>query len=200
MMFKSMFHSGIVDGSINLTYRAWKRPQAKVGNRYFIHPIGDIRVTAIDQDVDEISDQDLARSGFDNENVMRKAMRAGAASVIYRIEFEFMGLRGADGPLLRETVPGADELADLHTRLLAKDARTGQAWTAQMLTMISASPGTSAGVLARQVDRERLKFKADVRKLKALGLTISLETGYRLSVRGEAYLAYLQELSAQSPR
>ena len=35
--------------------------------------------------------------------------------------------------------------------------------------------------------RERLPFKADVRKLKALGLTESLEVGYRLSPRGRAY-------------
>ncbi len=32
-------------------------------------------------------------------------------------------------------------------------------------------------------------FKLDVRKLKARGLTISLEKGYRLSPRGERYLA-----------
>ncbi len=37
--------------------------------------------------------------------------------------------------------------------------------------------------------RERLDFKVDVRKLKDLGLTISLGVGYRLSPRGAAYLA-----------
>jgi hypothetical protein len=36
---------------------------------------------------------------------------------------------------------------------------------------------------------ERLPFKANVRKLKALGLTESLDIGYRLSPRGEALLA-----------
>ena len=36
--------------------------------------------------------------------------------------------------------------------------------------------------------RERLPFKADVRKLKNLGLTISLGVGYELSPRGQAYL------------
>ena len=38
------------------------------------------------------------------------------------------------------------------------------------------------------VGRETQPFKTGVRKLKALGLTISLETGYRLSPRGEAFL------------
>jgi hypothetical protein len=36
--------------------------------------------------------------------------------------------------------------------------------------------------------RERAPFKLDVRKLKNLGLTESLEIGYRLSPRGRAYL------------
>jgi hypothetical protein len=45
-----------------------------------------------------------------------------------------------------------------------------------------------AGDLADDLGRERLPFKADVRKLKNLGLTLSLDVGYRLSPRGEAYL------------
>ncbi len=43
--------------------------------------------------------------------------------------------------------------------------------------------------LAQMLGRDTRTFKLDVRKLKALGLTISLETGYRLSPRGEAFLA-----------
>ena len=35
---------------------------------------------------------------------------------------------------------------------------------------------------------EKLKFKSNVRRLKALGLTESLEVGYRLSPRGQAWL------------
>ncbi len=31
-------------------------------------------------------------------------------------------------------------------------------------------------------------FKRDVRKLKELGLTLSLRVGYRLSPRGEAFM------------
>ena len=35
---------------------------------------------------------------------------------------------------------------------------------------------------------ETKRYKTDVRKLKELGLTESLEVGYRLSPRGRAYL------------
>ena len=38
---------------------------------------------------------------------------------------------------------------------------------------------------------ERMPFKANVRKLKELGLTISLEVGYELSTRGRAVLQAL---------
>jgi len=46
----------------------------------------------------------------------------------------------------------------------------------------------SAPDLAASIGRDRDSFKLDVRKLKALGLTESLEIGYRLSPRGLAYL------------
>ena len=42
--------------------------------------------------------------------------------------------------------------------------------------------------LARDVGEERQAYKLRVRRLKALGLTESLEVGYRLSPRGRAYL------------
>ena len=46
--------------------------------------------------------------------------------------------------------------------------------------------------LAAELGRDRPSFKLDVRKLKALGLTESLDVGYRLSPRGLAVLAAIQ--------
>ena len=57
-----------------------------------------------------------------------------------------------------------------------------------MLRLIAEHPGVRAGDLADHRGQERLAFKADVRKLKALGLTESLDVGYRLSPRGRAWL------------
>jgi hypothetical protein len=54
--------------------------------------------------------------------------------------------------------------------------------------VIARRPGVRAADLAAEVGRERLPFKADVRKLKRLGLTEALEVGYRLSPRGRAYV------------
>ena len=57
------------------------------------------------------------------------------------------------------------------------------------LRLIAEHPEVRAGDLASSVGREMLPFKVDVRKLKNLGLTTSLRVGYRLSARGQAYLA-----------
>ena len=65
-------------------------------------------------------------------------------------------------------------------------------WTRQVLELIEAKPAVRAADLSRHLGREKLDFKADVRKLKALGLTESLEVGYRLSPRGAALLARLR--------
>jgi hypothetical protein len=45
-----------------------------------------------------------------------------------------------------------------------------------------------AGDLCGVVGLEQQPFKVNVRKLKTLGLTESLDVGYRLSPRGVAYL------------
>ncbi len=50
--------------------------------------------------------------------------------------------------------------------------------------IIEANPARRAPDLAAELGRDTASFKRDVRKLKELGLTESLEIGYRLSPRG----------------
>ncbi|HEX5894931.1 MAG TPA: hypothetical protein VFY47_01300 [Thermoleophilaceae bacterium] len=77
------------------------------------------------------------------------------------------------------------------TRLARLDAASRHGpWTAAALDLIAERPGTRAPDLAASLGRETARFKADVRKLKELGLTESLEVGYRLSPRGRAYCGY----------
>ena len=61
-----------------------------------------------------------------------------------------------------------------------------------MLEIIDSHPAVRAGDLCGMAGQERLPFKLNVRKLKALGLTESLEVGYRLSPRGVALLDWLR--------
>ncbi len=84
------------------------------------------------------------------------------------------------------------DLADLDRRLARLDRASSHGpWTHATLRLIAEHPAVRAGDLADLAGREMHPFKLDVRKLKNLGLTISLGTGYRLSPRGEAYLAHL---------
>jgi biotin operon repressor len=62
-------------------------------------------------------------------------------------------------------------------------------WTRQVLEAIAERPAVSSALLAPDLNWERADFKLHVRRLKALGLTISLDVGYRISPRGAAYLA-----------
>jgi predicted DNA-binding transcriptional regulator YafY len=61
------------------------------------------------------------------------------------------------------------------------------------LRAIEARPGVLAAKLARALGRPRDEFKRDVRKLKVLGLTVSLEIGYRLTPTGESLVAAITE-------
>ena len=61
-------------------------------------------------------------------------------------------------------------------------------WTAAVLEAIRDRPGVRAPDLAASLGSATQPFKRDVRKLKELGLTESLEVGYRLSARGSAFL------------
>ena len=60
--------------------------------------------------------------------------------------------------------------------------------TVRVLELIEAHPALRAANLCKRAGQERLPFKINVRKLRALGLTESLEVGYRLSPRGVAVL------------
>jgi len=61
-------------------------------------------------------------------------------------------------------------------------------WTGAVLALIADRPGVVSTVLAEAMGWERQVFKLRVRRLKELWLTVSLEVGYRLSPRGEAYV------------
>ena len=69
----------------------------------------------------------------------------------------------------------------------AKLNRMGE-WSRKILRVIAEHPGVSSAILAKQMGRERLSFKTDVRKLKRLGLTRSLDVGYEITRAGRLML------------
>jgi hypothetical protein len=180
---------GIFDGSVTVLVRRWRRPQATAGHVYRT-AAGRIAVDAVTViDPDALTDADAGGAGYPSADALRAALRGDDRDPVYLLR-----VRPAEGPDPRtELAENADltpaDVAELDRRLDRLD-RHGEAgpWTRSVLAAIQAEPGRRAGDLAEAAGRERLAYKADVRKLKALGLTISLPVGYRLSPRGEAYL------------
>lgn len=186
MLFTADSWPGIADGSITVTFRSWKRAQAKVGGRYRVAGMmieaTDVREVA----VAEIKTEDARNAGATDRAALLD--RLGGHDPVWRVDFVFVG---ADDRIARRNDTSPEELADVFARLARMD-RNG-AWTRTTLQLIERYPGIVSTTLARHADRDRAAFKLDVRKLKELGLTESLDIGYRLSPRGERVLSRLSE-------
>ncbi len=182
MLFPNRMHEGLRDGSITVTFRNWKRPQAKVGGRYRTGG-GDLVVESIEPvRSGTITDADARRAGSADAAALRREMRWGDDLAVLRIAFR------REDPTSADPAPSLDD-DEIDRRLDRLDASSPAGpWTRATLDAIARRPAVRAGDLAGELGRERLAFKADVRKLKRLGLTESLDVGYRLSPRGRAYL------------
>lgn len=189
MLFAADAWPGIADGSITLTFRAWKRPQAREGARHHT-PAGDIIIESIALvPAAEIPDTDAQRAGFSSRAALLARLGTAPPAEVYRVSFRYAG---SDPRLaLRNQAALSDaEFAALRARLDRLD-RAG-AWIRPTLEAIRERPGAVSTELAAALGRDRLPFKEDVRKLKALGLTESLAVGYRLTPRGLAVLGRLR--------
>lgn len=200
MLFSSRSWPGIENGSITLTFRRWKRPQAVAGREYRT-PAGRIRVDACEiVDPGSIDPAEARHAGFESVEALRRELRGDPSLPVYRVAFHRLA-----APDPRDVLAGtADltpaELATIADQLARLDAASADGpWTAATLRLIAAHPGRRARDLAELVGRDTMAFKAAVRKLRARGLTISLETGYRLSPRGEAFMAWQGAADPNAP-
>ena len=82
------------------------------------------------------------------------------------------------------TAPRTLSVEEIVVKLDRMDQRATAPWTRATLRLIGEQPAVVSTALAEQLGRERFALKADIRKLKALGLTQSLEVGYRLTPLG----------------
>lgn len=188
MLIRPVDLARIRDGEIDLAFRRWAAPRVLVGT-HMRTSVGLVEVTSLDQ-VDDISDADAARAGAPREQLLA-IMAAKAPQPIWRVGLRYAG---PDPRIALRTKArlGATERTELVRRLDRLDrASANGPWTRRVLELIAANPARRAPDLAAMLNRETQPFKRDVRKLKELGLTESLDVGYRISPRGRAVLRVL---------
>ncbi len=201
MLLRTAVLERIVRGEISLVFRRWRRPTVRTGGslRTALGVLRIIEVAAVEES--DLSDADAAAAGYASRAALLDDLGPRAGQ-LYRIEVEY---GGADPRIAlgRQDELSAADADDLLRRLGRLDARspTGP-WTRRVLAEIEARPGVAARVLAERLGGEKDWLKPQVRKLKNLGLTVSLPVGYELSPRGRIALQWLRagKNTGQAPR
>lgn len=178
MLLKVAHLEAIRRGEISLVFRRWRKPTVKTGGTLNT-AVGQLAIDAVAElDPATITDAEAGAAGAASAEALRADL-AGEGSV-YRVRVRFLGA---------DPRAAMREDTDL-TGVLEKVKRLP--WALSYLDLIAQHPERRAGDLAAMLGMETQPFKINVRKLKALGLTESLEVGYRLSRRGEAARNALQ--------
>ena len=178
----------IAAGDVDLAFRRWRRPTVKAGGRLRT-AVGELAIDRVDTvDAERITAAEARRAGYDSAAALRADLDRRTDGDVYRVQLHLAGPDTRVALRAREQLD-AEERAELDRRLARLDraSRHGP-WTRTVLELIAARPAVRAPDLAASLGRETAPFKNDVRKLKELGLTESLQIGYRLSPRGSAYL------------
>lgn len=197
----------IVAGELDLVFRLWKRPTVRAGGRLRT-VAGELAIHEVEMvDPETITDADALRAGHTDATALKAALaprrttsararvaRPDGTSRVFRVRLSYAGpdARAA----LRETRLTRTELASLLDRLETMEARAAEPWVFATLDLVGRWPGRRAPELAALLGRETTPWKAQVRRLKELGLTESLPVGYRLSSRGRQVRAAARRRAA----
>jgi hypothetical protein len=180
---------GIADGTISAVLRHWDVPRAKPGGTQRT-PAGTIRIDNVTEypgDYQVTATQAHA-AGFADIASAQEALDRRPADHVYVIDVSFVG------PDERPALAADDELTDddvaaITARLSRLDSASSSGpWTRRYLELVRDNEGVRAPDLAAREGLDVPRFKRRVRQLKSLGLTVSLDFGYRISPRGKAFL------------
>ena len=194
MLFPRRFHGPITRGEVTLAYRAWDRARARAGARHRFGPDGCLEITAVERVLPAaITDADATAAGYEGATQLLADLRRRAdtdpGALLFAIRFRYVAEEDPRQTVARDAKLSDEDRERIRGRLARMDAASSSGpWTRGTLALIAQHPRRRAGDLAKMLGRERLDFKKDVRKLKALSLTVSHEVGYELSPRGRAYL------------
>jgi hypothetical protein len=189
VLIEKRLHGGIRDGTITVMFRRWRRRQVTPGNVYRT-AAGRIIVESVNEvSPARIRRADALAAGYRSVAEAVADLRGDESDPVYLLRVRYVDRPDPREQLAHDTGLSTSDVEEI-TRRLARMDRTAMRgpWTEEALDIIRRRPAVRAGDLADELGRDMLAFKVDVRKLKNLGLTLSLEKGYRLSPRGETYL------------
>lgn len=187
MLLKRACLDAIVRGEVTLAFRRWRRPTVKAGGTLKT-VVGVLAIDTVDMvAIDSVTLAQARKAGFADRAALLAELGTREGDT-YRIALRYVGADPRIALRQQAELTVADR-ADLRARLARFDQHSKLGpWTARVLQQIAARPAVLASRLAQALGYETAWFKNNVRKLKALGLTESLDVGYRLSPRGRAFL------------
>ena len=191
MLFRAAILDKIARGEVTIAFRYWRRPTVKAGGRLRTS-VGELAIESVERcEPADISERDAREAGFDEKSQLLAKIDQRAGAKLYRIAFRF---RSADPRVaLREMDCLKPAEIETIARTLERLDGTApsQRWTRQVMRMIADQSGMTAGGIAAALNIEKNALKRKIRKLKELGLTVSLHRGYRISARGNVVLEAL---------
>lgn len=189
MLFRQEFLEGLRKGKLSTAFRRWAQPRVKAGTRMRT-PVGLVEVVSVEPIMElEITTTDAERAGYTSREELMQNLGSMIDGQLYRIQLRY----GGEDPRIQ--LRQDDELTDKEFEAIQKKLKgfdRNRAWTKKTLNLISKNEGVLAEKLAGTMKMEKYPFKRRVWQLKELGLTESLDIGYRLSPRGKAVLKRLK--------
>jgi DNA-binding Lrp family transcriptional regulator len=185
MLIKMETLQRIKAGEITHAFRSWVRPTVKTGSRLRT-AIGVIEIEDVREVLmSDLIERDASQAGHASLNELVNELMKRPDGTIYRILLRFAG------PDDRKTLAQDHDLSEQACNLVLMQLRkidrgvAREGWALKVLELIAEFPGVAAKHLAERMLEEKTVFKTRVRRLKELGLTESLKTGYQLSPRGQ---------------
>lgn len=188
MLLPSKLWDRIKSGEVTVAFRRWVRPTVKSGG-FLQSGAGRLAIDLVEViELAQITERDALAAGYPNRAQVIQELQQRDQGRDYRIRFRVAGPDPRIA-LRAQAELGPEDRQALEKKLAGLDQRSSRGpWTRATLEQIRQHPGRRAADLAAEVGMVTELYKRDVRKLKALGLTESLEVGYQLSPRARALL------------
>ena len=189
MLLNRATAEGIADGGISLVLRRWDVPRAKPGGTQRTMA-GTIRIDDVAEYPADyrVTKRQARAAGYPDAATAQAELDGRPARHTYLITVSFLGADERPALAADDALTAAD-VAAIGARLDRLDAASESGpWTRRYLRLVADNEAVRAPNLAAGEGLDVPRFKRRVRRLKELGLTISLDVGYRLSPRGRAFL------------